>query len=242
MLAGAAAGGGQTATAHGGGSGCSSTDETDSSSFDSDIKNIMISSPPLGPTFSAVSASATSTAPSSLSPHMAHLQKHHKQQAKQQNNSTDGGVSLNGSEPTPSSSDPQNVTPVYWSASQLLSKLDHSAAPGSYSPYVTTVQGSRGENAADQFFDGYNHHRHHHVHPGPHSLQPYDAAAAAAQGGAYSTSSGIPCEWPAFQRIPEEFTITVGKLSQSAAAVTDDDVSRKVPPPVMPKPRNITQV
>ena len=73
-------------------------------------------------------------------------------------------------------------------------------------------------------------------------MQPYaTTAAASAAGGAYSTSSGIPSEWPAFQQIPEEFTITVGNLSHSGA-VADDEASRKVPPPVMPKPRNITQV
>ena len=221
----------------------SSTDETDSSSFDSDIKNIMLSNPPLGPTLSA----AGTTAASSLPPHMAQLQKHHhhhhhQQQQQHQQSSADSGVSSNGShgEPTPTNSDQQNVTPVYWSASQLLSKLDHSTLPGNYSPYVTTVPGS-----GDQFGHSYSshHHHHHHVQPGPHSLQPYAATAtASAAGGAYSTSSGIPSEWPAFQQIPEEFTITVGNLSHSAAASADDEASRKVPPPVMPKPRNITQV
>ena len=224
--------------APGSGSG-SSTDETDSSSFDSDIKNIMLSNPPLGPTLSASGGGATAAA-SSLPPHMAQLQKHHlHHQQQHQQSSADSGVSSNGShgDPTPTSGDPQNVTPVYWSASQLLSKLDHNALPGNYSPYVTTVPGN-----GDLFGQSYSAHHHHHVQPGPHSLQPYaTTATSSAAGGAYSTSSGIPSEWPAFQQIPEEFTITVGNLSHSGA-VADDEASRKVPPPVMPKPRNITQV
>ena len=219
------------AAAPGSGSG-SSTDETDSSSFDSDIKNIMLSNPPLGPTLSA----GVTTAASSLPPHMAQLQKHHHlHQQQHQQSSADSGVSSNGShgEPTPTNGDQQNVTPVYWSASQLLSKLDHTTLPGNYSPYVTTVSGS-----GDPFG-----HSYHHVQPGPHSLQMYAAATATgAAGGSYSTSSGIPSEWPAFHQIPEEFTITVGNLSHSAAAIGDGEASRKVPPPVMPKPRNITQV
>ena len=245
MLTGAAGSGHGAAPGSGPGS---STDETDSSSFDSDIKNIMLSNPPLGPT---LSAAGVTTAASSLPPHMAQLQKHphlHHHQQQHQQSSADSGVSSNGShgEPTPTSGDPQNVTPVYWSASQLLSKLDHNTLPGNYSPYVTTVPGS-----GDPFghsYGSHHHHHHHNVQPGPHSLQPYatTATASSVAGGAYSTSSGIPSEWPAFQQIPEEFTITVGNLSHSAAAAAasadEEASSRKVPPPVMPKPRNITQV
>ena len=61
--------------------GVTGSDETDSSSFDSDIKNIM--SNPLG--------------------------------AKHQNSSIYQGTDVTNS---------TNVTPVYWSASQLLSKID----------------------------------------------------------------------------------------------------------------------
>merc|ERR1719251_332443 len=84
--------------------GGANSDETDSSSFDSDIKNIMAN--PLGPAL-----------------------------ALPRNQMSTGTVSVQQSQTTPPShvtTPSTNVTPVYWSASQLLSKLDHHGNPHGY--------------------------------------------------------------------------------------------------------------
>ena len=250
------AGGGSGASGPSGGSS-SSTDETDSSSFDSDIKNIMLANPPLGPAL-PLSTGATNPA-SSLPPHVAlhhggghhhlsaqpHLSAHHQHThlsaAALAGSGGDSGVGTHG-DPTPTNSDQQAVTPVYWSASQLLSKLDHGeggvvvapATAGNYSPYVTSA-------AAAGDYSCY----HPAVQPGPHSLQ-YPVGSAYALDGSRSewSAAGAPSSYQQHQ-IPEEFTITVGNLQQQqqqTSSSTDDAASRKVPPPVMPKPRNITQV
>jgi hypothetical protein len=123
------------------------------------------------------------------------------------------------------------VTPVYWSASQLLSKLDNHTQEGSYSPYVTTV--------TDDYSSNYQQHV---VDPGPRSLQlqPHSEGLLRLQpseGLHLQPSEGLlrysTSEY--YQQIPEEYTITV--------VSGEEELTRKVPPPVMPKPpRNITQV
>jgi len=83
----------------------SGSDETDSSSFDSDIKNIM--SNPLGPALALPRQVSNGT-------HQANSHQSSSAQA------------------SPMDTNSTNVTPVYWSASQLLSKLDSSGNPQFY--------------------------------------------------------------------------------------------------------------
>ena len=175
------------------------SDETDSSSFDSDIKNIM--SNPLGPALALP-----------------------RQQVQQPTSS---------SQNTPTDTNSTNVTPVYWSASQLLSKLDQK----------------------------HYHHPHHsyYVPQGPQSLQlsqhsgQHVVAAAAAAAAATSPQpvslhnlSYETRNYPGWsytnRSIPEEYTITVEDTSENRATRLATPKGAKVPPPVMPKPRNITQV
>lgn len=240
--------------------GGSASDETDSSSFDSDIKNIMtINGGPLGPALNGGGPSSIHVAPTHLPTHLAHLQG--------PPGSVDSGMSSNGSGNTPTNANESaNHTPVYWSASQLLSKLDHSGSNGSHhlhagnfvpGPYVHSV-----------------------AQAGPHSLQTMAPLASHHPGGPqslhnvsfseslrYSTSSGVqvphpgPPDWAGsssanyqdyngHHQIPEEYTITVGNLTTDASAAAaaanggngTPSTNPKVPPPVMPKPRNITQV
>ena len=190
------------------------TDETDSSSFDSDIKTIMAN--PLGPTLSSLSG-----------PQHQHLQN----KPTTGGSSADSGVSSNSSGDTPiNNQDGNSVTPVYWSASQLLSKLDQN---GHHYPYMSSMK--------------YSPAGVHHVPNGPHSLQQMSHQNGSGLMGPsslhnvsfndslrYSGNSGGDY-WTGPNNnqsttIPEEYTITVGNLNE------------KVPPPVMPKPRNITQV
>ena len=257
-------------------------DETDSSSFDSDIKQIM--SNPLGPSLAALhQPTHTSNGHNPGSHHLntviaqgpastAHLDHLHQHMVAGAGSSGDSGVSStagsgNGDTPTlqhgeQHPADSTTATPVYWSASQLLSKLDHHApnksAYSTHGPYVV----HSGDN-----YGSYS------VAPGPHSLQPGVGGHHAQNGPAslhnasfndslrYSASSGVagPHPGPAsassagdweyrpggHAHIPEEYTITVGNLSRDPSGVDDSRSSRagsKVPPPVMPKPRNITQV
>ena len=147
----------------------------DSSSFDSDIKNIMAN--PLGPALAL------------------------PRQVHQQN----GPISSPPSVETTST----NVTPVYWSASQLLSKLDH---PG--------------------------HQGHFYVAPGPQSLQINQFHRSQNQQpiSLHNVSYEARSPW---RNIPEEYTITVEDTSR---VVNARPGISKIPPPVMPKPRNVSQV
>lgn len=200
--------------------GCS--DETDSSSFDSDIKHIM--SNPLGPSLSLQNNPAVAR---------------HLGQQQPGGSSVDSGVSSNDSNgETPTNVDhlhggtsSHTVTPVYWSASQLLSKLDQ--PQHGYGPYVHS--------------DPYGPAGVHQVPTGPHSLQPVSLShgpssihnVSFTESLRYSTASGRQTG----QQIPEEYTITVGKLSgDSRRSSSVSNSNAKVPPPVLPKPRNITQV
>ena len=190
------------------------SDETDSSSFDSDIKNIM--SNPLGPALALP-----------------------RQQVQQPSSSQN----------TPTDTNSTNVTPVYWSASQLLSKLDqkhyhhsyyvpqgpqslqlsHSAGAGQHSAAGITAVHSGATVAASG---------HHHV---PTSPQP-----VSLHNLSYETTSRNYPGWSYTNRnIPEEYTITVEDCTSDNSRATRLLAAKgaaKVPPPVMPKPRNITQV
>jgi len=210
--------------------GVTGSDETDSSSFDSDIKNIMAN--PLGPALALP------------------------------RNQMGGGSAMGGSSSGPSVQQSQttppshvttpstNVTPVYWSASQLLSKLDHHGNP----------------------------HHGYYVPPGPQSLQlphmPPGRPHLPQQGQQPHSLHNMSYEarpYPSWsytnrsQNIPEEYTITVEDTStimppqagsqppvqhqqrmqmapNSNPANAKQQSSGKVPPPVMPKPRNVSQV
>ena len=192
--------------------------DTDSSSFDSDIKNIIMGNPL--PSLHA-------------GPAPVHNQL---QQVLQQNqgSSVDSGMSSNGHTPTNSNQESAAHTPVYWSASQLLSKLEHSTHSGPY--------GGQGPFIHNGL-----------VSTGPHSLQGLPVATTAASGNPNGPQSLHNISYDNHLRgyntlatsghhdygqIPEEYTITVtGSLEASG-----NGNSGKVPPPVMPKPRNITQV
>ena len=124
---------------------------------------------------------------------------------------------------------------MYWSASQLLSKLDH--PHHNYGPYVHGEPYGYGGSPAGV----------HHVPAGPHSLQPAHGPSSLhnvsfTESLRYSTASGRQSQQP--HHIPEEYTITVGKWSDhdSSSSRRSSSVNNKVPPPVLPKPRNITQV
>ena len=181
--------------------GGANSDETDSSSFDSDIKNIM--SNPLGPALALPrQAMPTHATPTTLSTQI-----------------------------TPTDTNSTNVTPVYWSASQLLSKLDQKSYHNYYVP-----QGPQSLQQLQQ-------------HAGQHAggaplQQPVSLHNMSYEGRGYPSWSYRS------QNIPEEYTITVEDTSNGSSAVVpsavatpaDSRTNRKVPPPVMPKPRNITQV
>ena len=160
-----------------------SSDETDSSSFDSDIKNIMAN--PLGPSLPLPSSHSNNVQKYQQRNQHHQINSLHNNSHQQHHHYTAGGVgngrgqvsSLNN---TPSDNTTKTastaVTPVYWSASQLLSKLDqpvHSNGFGQYSqnygnPYVNSVQTDvysvheMGENNGGLAYAPH----------GPHSLQP----------------------------------------------------------------------
>ena len=182
--------------------GGAQSDETDSSSFDSDIKNIM--SNPLGPALA-----------------LPRQQVLHQQPPSQQN--------------TPTDTNSTNVTPVYWSASQLLSKLDHKQYPH-HSYYVP--QGPQSLQLTPQ-------------HSGQHASTSSSGSGSnipqpvSLHNMSYETGRNYNAGWSYANRsIPEEYTITVEDTSdnQRAGARLSSKGQAKVPPPVMPKPRNITQV
>ena len=163
-----------------------SSDETDSSSFDSDIKNIMAN--PLGPSLplpSAHSHSASSQKylPRSQPSSQINHQYTHSHYSPHYNGLVGQGVSqLSSVNNTPTEQHTKTnssaVTPVYWSASQLLSKLDQpvqgSNGLAQYShnygnPYVNAVQTdvySMNDQLGEQN-GGLAYAPH-----GPHSLQP----------------------------------------------------------------------
>ena len=167
-------------------------DETDSSSFDSDIKNIMSSNPSPRQNYSTTSSSQPITTPA-------------------ETNST-------------------TVTPVYWSASQLLSKLD---------------QKNSHLNQSDQR----NYYLNQQQHGGPPSLQNEGHAVLNSSENGYASNDidtqAVSLHYhPTWSyQIPEEYTITVGgtyDVSQCIPQHSTDNYN--LPPNVMPKPRNITQV
>ena len=165
-----------------------SSDQTDATSFDLDMKNLCPSSTSPGDT---PPPGYEQYAPHHLAPH--HVSRHVPASSRDVtcDSVTSRDVAGSGS----------RVTPIYWSASQLLSKLDTEAAHAHYSP-------------------------------GP-GLYPRHGDAV----------------------IPEEFCVTVSELhschpppqhrtySDSSLGFSDCDMrDTKMPPPVFPKPKNITQV
>ena len=208
-----------------------SSDETDSSSFDSDIKNIMAH--PLGPALPNPASTSTQA-------------RHH---AGVHRGITVSGHSSNSVTPSdqPTETTSATVTPVYWSASQLLSKLDHHSPYGN--PYIH-----------QQHPDLYQHT----YVGGPQSLQPMLTPAMTANNNnqpasihnlSFTHSNGGLYHNPEWSNgvyrshdYPEEYTITVvdsnPRIASSSSCSSSPSAkgSSKVPPPVMPKPRNITQV
>ena len=224
--------------------GVTGSDETDSSSFDSDIKNIMAN--PLGPALAL--------------PRNGQMGNN----GSGSGSALGGSVSVQQSQTTPPSyatTPSTNVTPVYWSASQLLSKLDHHGNP----------------------------HHGYYVPPGPQSLQlpqhlppgrphiPQNGGQQQQQPASLHNMSYEARPYPSWSytnrshNIPEEYTITVEDTStimppqnggphmpppvqnrgtppqygppvSSANSKQLPHLSGKVPPPVMPKPRNVSQV
>ena len=191
--------------------GVTGSDETDSSSFDSDIKNIM--SNPLGPALALPRNQMTS-------------------QPQPQ-------YTLNPTPPshvtTPMDTNSTNVTPVYWSASQLLSKLDHS---GHHHPIQKGYYVPTGPQSLQL--------PHHPMPPNgmppqpQHQQQPVSLHNISYEARPYNVS------WSYNQgrSIPEEYTITVEDASIMPSAHRPPNAAKggKVPPPVMPKPRNVSQV
>ncbi len=240
--------------------GGSATDETDSSSFDSDIKNIMAN--PLGPALRHAPTHHSHINSNGYSNGQPPVGVHHASHNGGHAHLNGGGnISLQA---TPTDTNSTNVTPVYWSASQLLSKLDHNKHHQHHaSPY------NNGGVAGNGSYGGY-------VPAGPHSLQPMLSPASLlgqqvnpspANGGPASLVHNMSYEhryqqWPysngsssvVRQNIPEEYTITVedSNMDNNSVATTRSPTnnnaktstasSQKVAPPVMPKPRNITQV
>ena len=222
-----------------------SSDETDSSSFDSDIKNIM--SHPLGP---ALPTNSSSNGP------VATQTRSHMPMNGVHRGITISGHSSSSASPSdiPTETTSATVTPVYWSASQLLSKLDHHSAYGN--PYIH-----------QQHPDLYQH-----SYAGPQSLQPMLSPTMGSNNNNHvsqqpssmhnlsfsQTSVGLyhNPEWSngvyRSHDFPEEYTITVvghndvanSRMQSSSSCSSSPSAkgSSKVPPPVMPKPRNITQV
>jgi len=224
-----------------------SSDETDSSSFDSDIKNIMAH--PLGP---ALPAQSSSTAAATQT-------RQHLSIGVHRGITISGGHSSSSSSNSPSDPPTETtsatVTPVYWSASQLLSKLDHHHPYGN--PYLH-----------QQHPDLYQQHG----YGGPQSLQPmlspnmatnnnhvaqqpasiHNLSFTQNNGGLYHNpewSNGVYRS----HDFPEEYTITVvghgdasSRMPASSSSCSSSPSAKgsnsKVPPPVMPQPRNITQV
>ena len=212
-----------------------SSDETDSSSFDSDIKNIM--SHPLGPALPIPSSSNSVSL----------------QNRQHISNGVHRGITVSGnssSSVSPSDPPPEmtsaTVTPVYWSASQLLSKLDHHSSYGN--PYLH-----------QQHPDLYQQHS----YGGPQSLQPMlspnnnliNQQPASIHNLSFTQNTGGLYHNPEWSNgvyrshdFPEEYTITVvdsnPRMASSSSCSSSPSAkgSSKVPPPVMPKPRNITQV
>ena len=168
-----------------------SSDETDSSSFDSDIKNIMAN--PLGPSLPLPSSAHSHSSASQKyhqrtqhSSQLNHQHQHHGHHNTQSYNGVIGGQQIGGTISSSINNSPSDhqtkhsnsaaVTPVYWSASQLLSKLDHpiqSNGLGQYSqnygnPYVNAVQTDiYSVNDVGEPNGGHAYAPH-----GPHSLQP----------------------------------------------------------------------
>ena len=160
-----------------------SSDETDSSSFDSDIKNIMAN--PLGPSLPLPSAHSHTSSSQKYQPRSqsSQLNHHHTHSHHSQHYNGvigNGGGHLSSINHTPidhqTKSSSTTVTPVYWSASQLLSKLDQpgqGSGFGQYSqnygnPYVNAVQTDiYSVNDLGESNGGLAYAPH-----GPHSLQP----------------------------------------------------------------------
>jgi len=163
-----------------------SSDETDSSSFDSDIKNIMAN--PLGPSLPLPSAHSHSATSQKYQQRSQIAQMNHQYSHNHHTQHYNGVVGQGGAQLSSASSanttpsdyhtkgNSTAVTPVYWSASQLLSKLDQpvqGSGFGQYSqnygnPYVNAVQtdvysvNDMGENNGGLAYAPH----------GPHSLQP----------------------------------------------------------------------
>jgi hypothetical protein len=167
---------------NGGAAGCH--DETDSSSFDSDLKAIPGLFQPSG---------------HHQHHHMPHQLPGHAPSALIQ--STYAPASLDPGR-IPSAGGAAAVTPVYWSASQLLSKLER--------PRGSPPGGSLRDWAS------------------PAAVHGLSSSRRMASGS--DMTPGV--ERPRGD-IPDEYLITVG---------SDALLPRPAPPPVAPKPRNITQV
>ncbi len=217
-----------------------SSDETDSSSFDSDIKNIMAAHP-LGPALPNHHTSSST------------LQtRHHHNLGGIHRGITISGNSSSSVSPSdpPTEMTSATVTPVYWSASQLLSKLDHHSTSPYGNPYLH-----------QQHPDLYSYPG------GPQSLQPmlspqnnnlvsqHQQQPASIHNLSFTQNTGGLYHNPEWNNgvyrshdFPEEYTITVMDSnvrmpsSSSCSSSPSAKGSSKVPPPVMPKPRNITQV
>ena len=161
------------------------------------------------------------------------------------------------------SSNSTRGTPVYWSASQLLSKLEEEGTVGSgYSPQEGRAASSGYSPQPDYY---YSSSQHHHLHPPRLEVVPdyLDQSRAAALA-----SNNI---------IPDEFCVTVSNLTnkynnnnnnsglvntsrdttsslhlaselghrhshRAGSGVRTSSAADKMPPPLYPKPKNITQV
>ena len=276
---------------NGGGSGsggsAGGSDETDSSSFDSDIKNIMAANP-LGPTLPVLqstvashaaaaaaarqqqrnlhykaAAAQTAATNSNLAPNPAHASAHSSAAAVAAYN-----LHSQGSTPSDSQTDSTNVTPVYWSASQLLSKLDHNT---SGLPSVS-AQHYHGNPYVNSSADGlYGLSSGHYVPNGPHSLQqlspaglmphhtvPNQPPSLAAlnnnmSGSYHSYQTADPAVWQGSYHLHHasagisDYQVHPEIPEEYTITVTDHhgemtENQRQQESPKSQKPRNITQV
>ena len=134
-----------------------------------------------------------------------------------------------------------NVTPVYWSASQLLSKLDHnnSSATSSNNPKMTYyVQNGQPQSLLQQQPNVHPQLNLHNSMPvcNRGEIQPHIVGLQSREQT--QNNSSMPLWSYRVRDIPEEYTVTVSDMVMDDHMVLSDNP----PPGVVPKPRNITQV
>ena len=134
-----------------------------------------------------------------------------------------------------------NVTPVYWSASQLLSKLDHNSAASCNNPKISYyMQNGQSQSLSQQYPSVHpqlNLHNSMPVCNRGETQQPHGVVGLQSRE-LTPNSNSMPLWSYRVRDIPEEYTVTVSDMGMGDHMV----LSEHPPPGVVPKPRNITQV